>query len=88
MVFSSQGWIFLGILADGKEGAAEVSVVWTSIGIDTEQFKPYFSTPRVVEFPTKIEGQTAYANYYPPANEEFVGPSGERPPLLLRSHGM
>ena len=63
-------------------------MVWSSIGIDTDQYKSYFSTPRIVEFATNVEGQMAYANFYPPANGDFVGPSGERPPLLLRSHGM
>jgi len=32
-------------------------------------------------------GLTARANYYPPTNPDFVAPSGERPPLLVISHG-
>src|SRR5262249_32031121 len=31
--------------------------------------------------------ETAYAIYYPPANEDFAGPAGERPPLIVMSHG-
>jgi dipeptidyl aminopeptidase/acylaminoacyl peptidase len=46
----------------------------------------YLSTAEVVEFPTE-GGLTAYANYYPPANQDFRAPEGERPPLLVLSHG-
>lgn len=74
-------------LAQGPEGAPKESVLWSSIGIDLEKYKPYFSTPRVVEFSTNVEGETAFANFYPPVNGDFVGPAGERPPLLVRSHG-
>ncbi|KAG0606218.1 hypothetical protein M758_9G123100 [Ceratodon purpureus] len=74
-------------LAQGNEGAVKESVLWSSIGIDLEKYKPYFSTPRVVEFSTNVEGETAFANFYPPVNGDFVGPAGERPPLLVRSHG-
>ena len=63
-------------------------MLWSSIGIDLEQYKPYFSTPRVVEFSSNVEGERTFANFYPPVNGDFVGPAGERPPLLVRSHGM
>lgn len=63
-------------------------MLWSSIALDIDKYKPYFSTPRVVEFDTNVEGETAFANYYPPVNGDFVGPAGERPPLLVRSHGM
>ena len=33
------------------------------------------------------EPLTAHALYYPPANADFAGPAGERPPLLVMSHG-
>ncbi len=46
----------------------------------------YFSTPQIIEFPTE-NGLTAYANYYPPANPDFSAPAGEKPPLLVLSHG-
>ncbi len=44
------------------------------------------SAPRAIEFPTD-GGLTAHAFFYPPANEDFVGPAGERPPLIVMSHG-
>jgi dipeptidyl aminopeptidase/acylaminoacyl peptidase len=46
----------------------------------------YLSTPQPVEFPTE-GGLTAHALYYPPANRDHCAPDGERPPLLVLSHG-
>jgi dipeptidyl aminopeptidase/acylaminoacyl peptidase len=46
----------------------------------------YISSPRPVEFATS-EGETAYGFYYPPANAAFEAPAGERPPLIVQSHG-
>ncbi len=46
----------------------------------------YISVPEVIEFPTEND-LTAYAYYYPPANKDFIPPAGERPPLLVISHG-
>jgi dipeptidyl aminopeptidase/acylaminoacyl peptidase len=46
----------------------------------------YVSVPRAIEFPTS-GGETAYGFYYPPANADFAGPEGERPPLIVQSHG-
>jgi dipeptidyl aminopeptidase/acylaminoacyl peptidase len=46
----------------------------------------YFSTPESITFPTD-GGQQAHAIYYPPANKDFRAPVGERPPLIVISHG-
>jgi dipeptidyl aminopeptidase/acylaminoacyl peptidase len=46
----------------------------------------YLSRPRPVEFPTG-EGEVAHGFYYPPSNPEFEAPEGERPPLIVESHG-
>lgn len=46
----------------------------------------FFSTPRTIEFPTE-GGLTAFAHHYPPSNPGFVAPEGERPPLIVMSHG-
>jgi dipeptidyl aminopeptidase/acylaminoacyl peptidase len=46
----------------------------------------YFSAPRAVEFPT-TDGLTAHAFYYPPRNPDYRATDGERPPLLVKSHG-
>ena len=44
------------------------------------------STPEALEFPS-TDGATAHAFLYRPANAAFTGPAGERPPLLVRTHG-
>ena len=46
----------------------------------------YISEPRAIEFPTE-GGLTAHALFYPPANRDFAAPPGERPPLVVISHG-
>ena len=46
----------------------------------------YFSVPQAIEFPTE-NGLTAHAFYYPPRNRDFAAPPGEKPPLLVLSHG-
>jgi dipeptidyl aminopeptidase/acylaminoacyl peptidase len=45
----------------------------------------YLSAPQSIEFPT-TEG-TAYAFYYPPTNPDYQPLLGEKPPLLVKSHG-
>jgi dipeptidyl aminopeptidase/acylaminoacyl peptidase len=44
------------------------------------------SIPRPVEFPT-AGGLTAFGQFYAPTNQQFRGPAGERPPLIVTSHG-
>ena len=46
----------------------------------------YFSSPRAIEFPT-TNGLTAHGFFYPPQNLDYRAPEGERPPLLVKSHG-
>ena len=46
----------------------------------------YLSEPRAIEFPTE-GGRTAHAFFYAPQNKDFSAPEGERPPLLVKSHG-
>jgi dipeptidyl aminopeptidase/acylaminoacyl peptidase len=46
----------------------------------------YLSLPKQIEFPTG-DGLTAYAWYYPPQNKDYSAPTGELPPLLVKSHG-
>jgi dipeptidyl aminopeptidase/acylaminoacyl peptidase len=46
----------------------------------------YISIPRAVEFATE-NGLTAHGFYYPPRNPGYRAPAGERPPLLVMSHG-
>lgn len=46
----------------------------------------YLSIPEVVEFPTGT-GETAHAYFYPPQNADYEAPAGEKPPLVVTSHG-
>jgi dipeptidyl aminopeptidase/acylaminoacyl peptidase len=46
----------------------------------------YLTQPLAVEFPTE-RGLTAHGYFYPPANCDFTAPEGEKPPLLVMSHG-
>jgi dipeptidyl aminopeptidase/acylaminoacyl peptidase len=45
-----------------------------------------FSAPEEIEF-ASADGRTAFAYYYPPHNPGAVAARGERPPLLVKSHG-
>ncbi len=44
------------------------------------------SAPEPVEFET-TGGRTAHAFFYPPRNPDYTAPEGEKPPLLVKSHG-
>lgn len=46
----------------------------------------YLSTPRQITFPTE-GGRSAFAHVYAPENQDFAAPEGERPPLIVMSHG-
>jgi dipeptidyl aminopeptidase/acylaminoacyl peptidase/uncharacterized protein (DUF2132 family) len=46
----------------------------------------FVSTAEAISFPTE-QGLQAHAFFYPPANQGFHGPAGERPPLIVISHG-
>ncbi|MCC3526734.1 MAG: S9 family peptidase [Microcoleus sp. PH2017_22_RUC_O_B] len=46
----------------------------------------YFSVPQPLEFPTE-NNLTAFGFFYPPKNQDFAAPAGEKPPLVVKSHG-
>ncbi len=46
----------------------------------------YVSIPKPIEFSTEA-GQTSHAFFYPPANKKCRAPDGDRPPLVVVSHG-
>ncbi len=48
--------------------------------------KGYLSVPESVEFTTE-KGLTAFGFFYPPQNQDYTAPAGEKPPLLVKSHG-
>jgi dipeptidyl aminopeptidase/acylaminoacyl peptidase len=45
----------------------------------------YLSVAEPIDFPS--EGRTAHAFFYRPTNADFEGVDGEKPPLLVLSHG-
>ncbi len=62
----------------------QVEVLRRSSAIDID--RGYVSIAREIEFPTE-GGLTAFGFFYGPRNKDFAAPQGERPPLLVMSHG-
>ena len=67
---------------DLATGESEVLRRSSDVHID----EGYLSKGEPVEFPTE-NGLTAHAFYYAPRNRDFAAPEGERPPLIVISHG-
>jgi dipeptidyl aminopeptidase/acylaminoacyl peptidase len=63
-------------------GTAETIRAVSDVVLDTD----YLSAPEPIEFPTE-GGLTAHAFHYAPRNRDFTAPPGERPPLIVVSHG-
>jgi dipeptidyl aminopeptidase/acylaminoacyl peptidase len=70
------------VILDPADGRSEVVRLSREDAIPHEQL----SSPESVEFPTAGD-RTAHALYYAPRSSEFCGPEGERPPLVVMSHG-
>ncbi len=64
-------------------GSRECSVLRRSSSLSLDA--AYIAAGEPLEFPTA--GGTAHGFYYAPKNGEFAGPPGERPPLIVMSHG-
>ncbi|KAL0351963.1 UNVERIFIED_CONTAM: Dipeptidyl peptidase family member 6 [Sesamum calycinum] len=73
-------------LDDQKSKAIDFKIMWSSSSISSS-YRPYISSPELIEFPTEVPGETAYAYFYPPTNPLFQASAEEKPPLLLKSHG-
>ncbi|XP_057469014.1 uncharacterized protein LOC130758197 [Actinidia eriantha] len=73
-------------LDDHKSKVIGFEIIWSS-SPDSSKYKSYYSLPELVEFPTEVPGQNAYAYFYPPNNPIYQASQEEKPPLLLRSHG-
>jgi dipeptidyl aminopeptidase/acylaminoacyl peptidase len=46
----------------------------------------YLSVPESISY-ASANGRTAYAFFYPPANQDVHAPQGEKPPVIVISHG-
>ena len=53
---------------------------------DVSLGQAYLSPPEAIEYPTE-QNLTAHAFYYPPSNGDYEPTPGEKPPLLVKSHG-
>lgn len=73
-------------LDDQKSHAVDFKIIWSS-SEESQTYESYFSSPELIEFPTDIPGQNAYAYFYPPCNPIYQASKEEKPPLLLESHG-
>jgi dipeptidyl aminopeptidase/acylaminoacyl peptidase len=91
---SSSGDTLVFIAASPTEAAAVIRLNTSTgerevlrRGLEHDVDPAFVSRPRPIAFPSEGGHATAYALYYPPTNREYVGPPGERPPLIVESHG-
>ncbi|KAJ4966550.1 hypothetical protein NE237_018399 [Protea cynaroides] len=73
-------------LDDSKSRTVDFCITW-SASPDITKYNSYFSLPALIEFPTEVAGENAYAYFYPPSNPYYQACEEEKPPLLLKSHG-
>ena len=71
-----------GVRINLKTGQQQILKRSSNLDLD----KGYLSVPEAIEFPTE-NNTTAYGFYYPPTNKDYAAPEGEKPPLLVKSHG-
>jgi dipeptidyl aminopeptidase/acylaminoacyl peptidase len=84
------------VVLRGASPSAGVAVIevdpatgaWTTLRRQmTAEFDPAdVAPPRPIKFPT-TGGRMAFGLFYPPTNRTTVGPEGQRPPLVVTSHG-
>ncbi|MGQ0560849.1 MAG: dipeptidyl-peptidase 5 [Gemmatimonadota bacterium] len=65
-----------------ETGTAETFRAASDVALDED----CLSVPEPIEFPTRGD-LTAHAFFYAPRNRNFTAPPGERPPLIVISHG-
>jgi dipeptidyl aminopeptidase/acylaminoacyl peptidase len=70
------------VVMDIKTQELEVVKVSSQVTVSSD----YFSVPEAIAFPTE-QGSTAYGFYYPPCNPDYIAIEGEKPPLIVKSHG-
>ena len=84
----------IAIAASPGEAAVLVSLdleTLAPVGV-LRRSSPVALDPAIVSMPEAIEfastnGRIAHALYYPPRNPDAIAPEGERPPLVVFSHG-
>jgi dipeptidyl aminopeptidase/acylaminoacyl peptidase len=83
--------VFVGGSATQPSAVVQIDVATREIEVlrqssELELDTGYLSTPQAIAFPTE-NGLTAYAIFYPPKNKDYTAPAGEKPPLVVKSHG-
>jgi dipeptidyl aminopeptidase/acylaminoacyl peptidase len=82
------------VLVAGSPHAETAVVEWTP-GEGARTLSPahgeglpreWVPEPRQIELPS-AGGRTSHAFFYPPTSPDFHGPAGERPPVIVQSHG-
>jgi dipeptidyl aminopeptidase/acylaminoacyl peptidase len=66
--------------------SGQMAILKSSNAQDVRAYDGYLSIAQPIEFPTE-NGLTAFGLFHPPVNRDFKAPAGERPPLIVRSHG-
>lgn len=79
--------LILQVTLDDNFKVSDFRIIWSS-SPESSKYQSYFSLPEFIEFPTEVPGQTAYAYFYSPSNPMYQASQEEKPPLLLKSHGM
>jgi dipeptidyl aminopeptidase/acylaminoacyl peptidase len=67
---------------DLETGEFETIRASSEVAVEDE----YLSLPQTIEFPTE-NNKTSYGYYYAPKNPDYEPPEGEKPPLIVISHG-
>jgi dipeptidyl aminopeptidase/acylaminoacyl peptidase len=69
-------------LLDLDSGQTQVLRQGSTLPVDVDTT----SVAQAIEFPTS-DGLSAHGFFYPPKSRDFAGPPGDKPPLLVLSHG-
>lgn len=83
-IFVAGGPQAVPVVAARDFGSGAITILRRSS--DNEIDPACFSPPQAIEFPTE-DGNIGYAFFYAPVNADFAAPEGEKPPLLVMSHG-
>jgi len=70
------------VTLDLRSGSSRIIKSSTNLSFNPEDL----SAPEPIEYPTG-HGRTSHALYYPPRNSNYTGLAGEKPPLVVMSHG-
>jgi dipeptidyl aminopeptidase/acylaminoacyl peptidase len=74
-------------IEENQVAISGISMIWSSSSLNISEYSAYISSPEIIEFSTKVPGQTAFAYLYLPSNSNYQGFEEEKPPLLVESHG-